>query len=162
MRQMISRENAKVKPLDAAGTARQLMKFTKMQPTLAIVLGSGFGHAVERLKVEAEVSYARLPGFPKPGVGGHSGKVLFGSYDGAPVCVLSGRSHYYEGHSMDEVTFPLRVLAEFGVRDLLLTNAAGGINRRFRAGDFMCLTDHINLMGANPLRGALPPGRERF
>ena len=159
---MISRENAKVKPLDAAGTARQLMTFTRLRPTLAIVLGSGFGHAVERLKVEAEISYAKLPGFPQLGVGGHLGKVLLGSYDGAPVCVLSGRAHYYEGHSMEEVTFPVRVMAESGVRDLLLTNAAGGINRRFRSGDFMCLTDHINLMGANPLRGELSQGQERF
>ena len=159
---MISREKSVVKPLDAAGAARQLAKLTRLRPTLAIVLGSGFGHAAERLKVEAEISYGKLTGFPRPGVGGHSGRVLLGRFDSAPVCVLSGRSHYYEGHSMDEVTFPVRVLAELGVRALLLTNAAGGSNRRFHAGDFMCLTDHINLMGANPLRGGLPAGRERF
>jgi purine-nucleoside phosphorylase len=159
---MISRKNSSESNLDAARTARQLAKRTGLRPTLAIVLGSGFGHAVERLKVEGEISYARLPGFPNPGVGGHAGKVLLGSYDAAPVCVLSGRAHYYEGHPMEVVTFPVRVLAEFGVRDLLLTNAAGGINRRFRAGDFMCLRDHINLMGANPLRGELAAGRDRF
>jgi purine-nucleoside phosphorylase len=156
------RKNSMAKPLDAIRTASQVARFTRLRPTLAVVLGSGFGHAVERLKVETEISYAKLAGFPRPGVGGHSGRVLLGSYGGAPVCVLSGRSHYYEGHSMEEVTFPVRVLAEFGVRDLLLTNAAGGINRRFRAGDFMCLTDHINLMGVNPLRGELSAGRERF
>jgi len=135
---------------------------TSLRPSLAIVLGSGFGHAVSRLRVEAEVPYAKLPGFPRPSVGGHSGKVVFGHFGTTPVCVLSGRSHYYEGHPMEVVTFPVRVLAEFGVRDLLLTNAAGGINRRFRPGDFMRLTDHINLMGANPLRGPLATGRERF
>jgi len=150
------------KSLDVKKTAGQLAKHTRLRPTLAIVLGSGFGHAVERLKLETEIPYAELTGFPKPGVGGHSGRVLLGNYGEAPVCVLSGRAHYYEGLTLDEVTFPVRVLAEFGVRDLLLTNAAGGINRRFRAGDFMCLTDHINLMGANPLREELASARERF
>lgn len=150
------------KSLDVKKTAGQLAKLTRLRPTLAIVLGSGFGHAVERLKVETEISYAELTGFPKPGVGGHSGRVLLGSYGEAPVCVLSGRAHYYEGLTLDEVTFPVRVLAEFGVSDLLLTNAAGGINRRFRAGDFMCLTDHINLMGVNPLRGEFASARDRF
>jgi purine-nucleoside phosphorylase len=117
---------------------------------------------IDRLRVEAEIAYTKLPGFPRPGVGGHQGRVVFGWYGEAPVCVLSGRAHYYEGHPMETVTFPVRVLAEFGVRDLLLTNAAGGINQRFRPGDFMCLADHINLMGANPLRGPLASGRERF
>jgi purine-nucleoside phosphorylase len=88
--------------------------------------------------------------------------VLLGHFGDAPVCVLIGRAHFYEGHSMEAVTFPIRVLAEFGARDVLLTNAAGGINRQFRPGDLMRLTDHINLMGTNPLRGPLPPGRERF
>ena len=142
--------------------ARQLAKLTELQPTLAIVLGSGFGHAAEQLKIEVEVPYAKLEGFPKLGVGGHPGKVFLGSYDGVPAFVLSGRAHYYEGYSMAAVTFPVRVLAALGLRDLLLTNAAGGINRRFRAGDFMAITDHINFMGANPLRGTMLPGQERF
>jgi purine-nucleoside phosphorylase len=114
------------------------------------------------LRVEAEIPYAKLPGFPKPGVDGHQGRMVIGWFGNAAVCVLSGRAHFYEGHPMEVVTFPVRVLAEFGVRDVLLTNAAGGINRRFRSGDFMCLTDHINLMGANPLRGPLASGPERF
>ena len=99
-------------------------------------------------------SYQTLPGFPAPRVKGHEGKVLIGRLGGTPVIVLSGRAHFYEGHSMEAVTFGVRVLAAYGIRDLLLTNAAGGVNRRFRVGEFMSLTDHINLMGANPLRGA--------
>jgi len=159
---MSSRKNSARPVLHPARTAERLKKVTRLRPTLAIVLGSGFGHAVTRLRVEAEVSYAKLPGFPQPGVGGHSGKVLFGRFGDAPVCVLSGRAHFYEGHSMEAVTFPIRVLAECGVRDVLLTNAAGGIDRRLRPGDLMRLTDHINLMGTNPLRGPVASGRERF
>lgn len=147
---------------DPARTAAQLRKLTRLRPALAIVLGSGFGHAVGRMKVEATVSYAKLSGFPRPGVGGHSGTVAFGWFGQAPVCVLSGRVHFYEGHSMEQVTFPMRVLAAFGIKDVLLTNAAGGINRKFRAGDFMGIDDHINFMGTNPLRGELASGRERF
>ena len=142
--------------------AARLEGLTRLRPPLAIVLGSGFQQVAAQLQVSVEIPYARLPGFPRPGVHGHEGKVLLGHFGNAPVLVLSGRAHFYEGHPMEAVTFPMRVLAAFGTRDVLLTNAAGGINRRFRPGDFMVLTDHINLMGANPLRGALAEGRERF
>jgi purine-nucleoside phosphorylase len=135
---------------------------TNLRPQLAIVLGSGFGPVLERVEVAKEIPYAKLPGFPQPTVQGHSGKLVLGTLGGTPVAVLSGRAHYYEGHTMAEVTFAVRALAEFGIRDLLLTNAAGGVNRRFRPGDFMRLTDHINFMGANPLRGPCPPGLTRF
>lgn len=145
-----------------AATARVLAKASALRPKLAIVLGSGFGPVLERVKVAKEIPYAKLPGFPQPTVQGHSGKLVLGTLGGTPVAVLSGRAHYYEGHSMAEVTFAVRTLAEFGIRDLLLTNAAGGVNRRFRPGDFMRLTDHINFMGANPLRGPCPPGLKRF
>lgn len=149
-------------PLNPAKTAARLTSLTSLRPRLAIVLGSGFGHAVERMRVESKIPCAKLPGFPKPGVGGHAGSIFLGCFGDAPVCVLSGRAHYYEGHAMEAVTFPVRVLAEFGITTLLLTNAGGGINRSFRPGDFMILDDHINLMGANPLRGPLAGGRERF
>jgi purine-nucleoside phosphorylase len=148
--------------LDPARTAAQLARLTRLRPTLAIVLGSGFGHAMEQMQVEARIPVAKLTGFSCPGVGGHSGTVNFGWFGAAPACVLSGRAHFYEGHSMAEITFPIRVLAAFGIKDVLLTNAAGGINTKFRAGDFMSIEDHINLMGTNPLRGELAPGRERF
>jgi purine-nucleoside phosphorylase len=133
-----------------------------LRPTLAIVLGSGFHHVVSELQVEARVAYRRLPGFPRPTVAGHAGELLLGRLGGTPVMVLSGRAHYYEGHALSVVTFAMRVLAACGVRDVLLTNAAGGLNRAFRAGDFMVLTDHINFMGANPLRGPALPDLPRF
>jgi purine-nucleoside phosphorylase len=99
------------------------------------------------------MAYGQLPGFPTVGVTGHAGKLVFGHFDKVPVVVLRGRAHYYEGHEMGRLTFPVRVLAELGVRTLLLTNAAGAVNRSFRPGDFMVVEDHINLMGVNPLRG---------
>ena len=134
--------------------AAVLKRISALRPTLAIVLGSGFHEAAAALKVDAEIPYAQIPGFPAPTVKGHAGRLLFGKLGGTPVLVLSGRAHFYEGHPMERVTFPVRALAALGIRDLLLTNAAGGINRAFRPGDFMTVTDHINFMGVNPLRGA--------
>ena len=96
------------------------------------------------------------------GVSGHAGRMVAGTFGNTPVLVLKGRTHFYEGHDMDCVTFPIRVLSEFGIRSLLLTNAAGGINRKFKPGDFMALEDHINFMGTNPLRGPAMPGLPRF
>jgi purine-nucleoside phosphorylase len=126
------------------------------------VRGSGFHHVLTELRVDRKIACARIPGFPVPGVSGHAGEIIFGKLGGTPVLVLSGRAHFYEGYSMEQVTFPIRTLAELGIRDLLLTNAAGGIDPDFRRGDFMVLTDHINLMGVNPLRGEGVPGRSRF
>lgn len=126
------------------------------------MLGSGFHHALKELRVDARIAYARLPGFPPVGVAGHSGELLIGRLSGTPVMVLSGRAHFYEGHPMSRVAFAMRVLAAAGITDVLLTNAAGGVNRSFRPGDFMRLTDHINLMGVNPLRGAPVPDLPRF
>ena len=143
-------------------TAARLNRASLLRPALAIVLGSGFHHALAELRVGQKIAYAKIPGFPKPTVSGHAGELYFGHLGKTPVLVLSGRAHFYEGHPMERVTFAVRALAAFGVRDLLLTNAAGGLNQKFRAGDFMVLTDHINLMGANPLRGPAAPGLPRF
>ena len=142
--------------------ATRLKKVSRLRPTLAIVLGSGFHHVLTGMRVEKKVSHAKIPGFPVPSVSGHAGELYFGRLGGTPVLVLSGRAHFYEGHSMERVTFAVRALAAFGIRDLLLTNAAGGINKKYRAGDFMVLTDHINLMGANPLRGGDASSPEAF
>jgi purine-nucleoside phosphorylase len=147
---------------DPKTAAAKLRKLSSLRPTLAIVLGSGFHHVLSVLKVDAEISYSKLPGFPSVGVSGHAGQLLIGHLGGTPVIVLSGRAHFYEGHPMALVTFAVRTLAAYGIRDLLLTNAAGGLNRKFRAGDFMMLTDHINLMGDNPLRGAPVADLPRF
>jgi purine-nucleoside phosphorylase len=143
-------------------TTVRLKKLSALRPTLAIILGSGFHHALSAVEVDAEISYTKLPGFLPVGVSGHAGRLVIGHLGGTPVMLLSGRAHYYEGHPMERVTFAVRALAAYGIRDLLLTNAAGGLNRAFRPGDFMVLTDHINLMGANPLRGEAVPGLPRF
>jgi purine-nucleoside phosphorylase len=147
-------------PPDAA--AARLKKLSNLRPTLGMVLGSGFNHVLEELEVDAEISYEKLPGFPPVGVKGHVGQLYIGKLGGTPVIILSGRAHFYEGHPMTLVTFAVRTLAAYGIRDLLLTNAAGGVNRTFRVGDFMTLTDHINFMGTNPLRGAEVSGMPRF
>jgi purine-nucleoside phosphorylase len=142
--------------------SEKICQISPIRPKLAIILGSGFHHITSQIKAEAEISYKQLPGFPPVGVTGHTGKLLLGCLGNTAVLVLSGRAHFYEGHAMDQVTFPVRVLAECGIRNLLLTNAAGGINKKFRVGEFMALTDHINFMGVNPLRGAATSGRPRF
>lgn len=142
--------------------AEQILSLTALRPRLAIILGSGLGNVLTAVKSEARMAYAGIAGFPSVGVAGHAGELVVGLLEKLPVIVLSGRAHYYEGHSMEEVTFAVRVLAACGVRDLLITNAAGGIRRSFRPGDFMMLEDHINLMGVNPLRGPLIPRQQRF
>ncbi len=143
-------------------TAARLSRLLRLRPRLALVLGSGFDRALNDFQMERSIPYSQLPGFPQTGVDGHAGKLLSGHLNGTPVLVLSGRAHFYEGHDPAAITFPIRTCAAFGVRDLLLTNAAGGINRRFRPGDFMTITDHINFMGANPLRGPAIAGLNRF
>jgi purine-nucleoside phosphorylase len=148
-------------PTPKAAAAR-LEQLSRLRPTLGIVLGSGFHHLPAAMTVERRIPYAKLPGVPPVGVAGHAGELILGRLAGTPVVVLSGRTHFYEGHPMERVTFATRALAEFGICDLLLTNAAGAVNRRFHPGDFMLLTDHINFMGVNPLRGETVPGRPRF
>jgi purine-nucleoside phosphorylase len=120
---------------------------------LAIVLGSAFGQIADEVLEATKVNFADLPGCAVPGVGGHAGQFLIGQLGEEDVLLQSGRLHYYEGHAMAEITFPVRVMAVFGIEKLLLTNAAGGIAADLAVGDFMRITDHINLMGENPLRG---------
>jgi len=123
-------------------------------PQVGVVLGSGLGIFAESVAEPTIVPYADIPHFKKAGVAGHAGRLVMGRIGPASVAVLQGRLHYYEGHDIGDVVFPLRVLAALGVRSLLLTNAAGGINREFLPGDLMIIRDHINLTGLNPLRGA--------
>src|ERR1043166_2204734 len=103
--------------------AARLKRLSRLRPTLAIVLGSGFQHTLRELKVEKKIPYAKIPGFPVPHVAGHAAELYFGRFGKTPVLALSGRAHFYEGHPLDRVTFAVRALAEFGIRDLLLTNA---------------------------------------
>ena len=145
-----------------ATTAALIAQRTQLRPKLGIVLGSGFGAIAQAVTVEREFPDRDLPGFPVGTVPGHAGRLIIGEWQGVPVALLAGRAHYYEGFELVESTFSTRVLAAVGVQTLLLTNAAGGINAKFRVGDFMALTDHINFMGANPLRGPEPAGLNRF
>ncbi|MBI5386226.1 MAG: purine-nucleoside phosphorylase [Verrucomicrobia bacterium] len=146
----------------AATVAASLLRRSTLRPSLALVLGSGFDKVLGRCTSVLEISYSSLPGFPRPGVAGHAGKLVLGYVARIPVAILSGRGHFYEGHSMEAVTFPVRVLAELGVKTVCLTCAAGGINSRYKAGDYMVFSDHINFMGTNPLRGWNLPGTPRF
>ena len=143
-------------------TALQIRKLSALRPRLGVVLGSGFGCNVEWLKSETTIPYSKLPGFPPVGIVGHAGELALGRVEEVPVAVLRGRTHYYEGRSMAEVTFGVRTLAALGIESLLLTNAAGAINPKFRVGDFMVLEDHINFMGVNPLRETAPAKSEKF
>lgn len=123
-------------------------------PRVGVVLGSGLGEFADQVAEKSVVEYADIPHFKKVSVAGHAGRLVLGKVGALPVAVLQGRFHYYEGHDIQDVVFPVRVLAKLGIRSLLLTNAAGGINRELRPGDLMVIRDHINLLGSNPLRGA--------
>jgi purine-nucleoside phosphorylase len=120
---------------------------------IAIVLGSGLGGFAEKVDVESTLDYAEIPNFPVTTVEGHSGKLIFGKVSGKNVVVMQGRFHYYEGYSMEELTFPVRVFKMLGIENYLLSNAAGGINPLFSVGDLMMIKDHINFFGRNPLIG---------
>jgi purine-nucleoside phosphorylase len=123
-------------------------------PRVGLVLGSGLGEFADTVAEPTVIPYAGIPHFKKAGVAGHAGRLVMGNVGPVSVAVLQGRIHYYEGHQIDDVVFPVRVLAALGIQSILLTNAAGGINREFRPGDLMIIRDHINLTGLNPLRGA--------
>jgi purine-nucleoside phosphorylase len=146
----------------AAATAALAVRLGDLRPGIAIVLGSGLGHLAERVRDAIRIPYAEIPGFHQPTVEGHRGELVVGSLAGRMVVVQSGRFHMYEGHSADEAALPVRVFASLGVRALVVTNAAGGINRRFAPGTVMLIRDHINLTGRTPLEGPALPGEERF
>lgn len=123
------------------------------QPRVALVLGSALGRFADRCEDAIPVAYSEVPHLRTPTTAGHAGRFVAGRVEGLDVLVLSGRLHYYEGYTLEEVTFPIRVLAALGVETLVLTNAAGGIDPSFAAGDLMTIDDHLNLTGVNPLRG---------
>lgn len=122
-------------------------------PEIGIVLGSGLGGLADKISDPISFPYKEIPNFPVSTVEGHSGKLIFGKLGGKNVVAMQGRFHYYEGYGMKEVTFPIRVLKLLGVKDLFVSNAAGGLNPEFRVGDIMVITDHINFFPENPLRG---------
>lgn len=126
---------------------------TRLRPRIALVLGSGLGAFADELAGRDEVAYDRIPHWPRSTAIGHAGKLVFGIVESVPVVVMSGRAHLYEGYDVKEVAFPVRVLGSMGVRSLVLTNAAGGINLSFGQGALVMISDHINLQGVNPLVG---------
>jgi len=126
---------------------------SRLQPQVGVVLGSGLGNVLKSIDVDTEIPYADIPGAKASTVVGHQGKMILGRAGKVPVVVLSGRMHFYEGYDMREVTLLARVVGRLGIRKLVVTNAAGGVNTSFKPGDLMLISDHINLMGVNPLRG---------
>jgi purine-nucleoside phosphorylase len=122
-------------------------------PKTAIILGTGLGALVEHIEDKQYIPYAEIPNFPLSTVEGHSGNLIFGTLGGKRVMAMQGRFHYYEGYDMKQVTFPVRVMKALGVETLFVSNAAGGMNKDFKVGDVMIITDHINLFPENPLRG---------
>ncbi len=140
-------------------TVAYIRSKTGYKPEIAIVLGSGLGQLGEQLQHVDAINYEELPHWKSSTAPGHSGRLLFGLLNGKEVVCMQGRLHYYEGYSMEEITYPVRVIARLGVKNLLLSNAAGGINLDFAPGDLMLITDHINFMGRNPLMG---PNEDAF
>src|SRR3989337_1878772 len=126
---------------------------TKLEPQIGIILGTGLGSLASGIKLETTVGYETIPHFPVSTVESHAGKLLFGDLSGKKVVAMQGRFHYYEGYSMQQVTFPVRVMKALGIKILIVSNACGGLNPQFKSGDLMLITDHINLQGDNPLIG---------
>jgi purine-nucleoside phosphorylase len=127
---------------------------TGIRPEIGIILGTGLGGLVKEIDVKSILSYQEIPNFPVSTVETHAGKLISGFLGRRPVIAMQGRFHYYEGYSMQQITFPVRVMKKLGINTLLISNASGGMNPKFRRGDLMVIDDHINLLGGNPLIGA--------
>lgn len=135
-------------------TARIIQSYiSEHTPEFAIILGSGLSKLKDEVEVISEIKYSHIPNFPKSTVEGHSGRLIYGKIEGRYVLMMAGRVHYYEGYSMQEVTFPIRVFHRLGIKRLILSNASGGVNPTFSIGDIMIIRDHINLFPEHPLRG---------
>lgn len=143
-------------------TAEWIKQHTSSRPQTAIILGTGLGRLAAEIEVVDAFPYSEIPNFPVSTVEGHSGRLVFGRLGGKEVMALEGRFHYYEGYNMKEVTFPVRVMYELGIKQLFVSNAAGGMNPDFEIGDLMLITDHINFMPEHPLHGPNFPTGPRF
>src|SRR2546427_9880663 len=143
----------------AQRAAEQIRSRANARPSVAIVLGSGLGAFADELTESTSLAYKEITGFAQATVEGHAGRLVIGRAGEVPIAAMQGRFHFYEGYSLEDVTFPIRVLKLLGVRTLILTNAAGSLNTEFTPGSLMVISDHINLMGVNPLIGT---NDERF
>lgn len=130
-----------------------IAEHTSFEPEYLIILGTGLGRLAEQIEVDTSISYEKIPHFPVSTVESHSGRLLFGTLGGKRVVAMQGRFHYYEGYTMQQIVFPVRVARALGVHTLLVSNACGGMNPNYRRGDIMLINDHINLIGDNPLIG---------
>ena len=139
--------------LDTTAAVTAIAATTKRRPKIAVILGSGLGGLAKEVQDATRISYADIPGFRRSTAPGHAGELVVGTLSGKDVAVMNGRIHYYEGYDIAEIGFPVRVFRAWGVRTMIITNACGGLNPAFKAGDLMVLNDHINFMGVNPLRG---------
>ena len=155
--------SAKANPIGlfdrAERAAEQIRSRANATPKVAVVLGSGLGAFADELEESTAISYKEIHGFAQATVEGHAGKLVIGKAGDVPIAAMQGRFHFYEGYPLDDVTFPIRVLKLLGVKTLILTNAAGSLNTELTPGSLMIISDHINLMGANPLIG---PNEDRF
>jgi len=143
-------------------TAAFLRSKMHTQPETAIILGTGLGSLTNEITDKYEIGYETIPNFPVSTVEGHNGKLIFGKLGNKDIMAMQGRFHFYEGYAMTEVTFPIRVMRELGIRTLFVSNAAGGMNPDFEIGDLMIITDHINFFPEHPLRGRNIPYGPRF
>ncbi len=134
-------------------TAAFIQNKISVKPTIGIILGTGLGGLVKEINIKHTISYEEIPNFPVSTVEGHSGKLIFGELGGKNVVAMQGRFHFYEGYTMQQVTFPVRVMKMLGIEKLFVSNASGGVNPEFEIGDLMIQTDHINFFGAHPLIG---------
>ncbi len=134
-------------------TTEFLIKHTSIRPKIGVVLGTGLGNLGDYVQVKDRFSYKDIPNFPFSTAPGHKGELLLGTLENKEVMVMEGRFHYYEGWTLEQITYPIRVMKAMGVEVLIISNAAGGLNPLFKAGDIMLIDDHINLMGVNPLIG---------
>jgi purine-nucleoside phosphorylase len=143
----------------AETAAQSILRRTSLRPKIALVLGSGLGAFADSLTDAARIPFHEIPAFPRSTAIGHAGQLVIGKSAAVPVAAMQGRVHLYEGYSPQQVTFPMRVFGRMGIRSVILTNAAGGINLRYQQGALVLISDHINLQGTNPLAG---PNDDRF
>ena len=139
-----------------------IRQFTTIQPRIGLILGSGLGDFANTLENADKIATSAIPHYPPSTVEGHKGYLVFGTVQGIPVIAVQGRTHFYEGHGIDRVAYVVRIMDALGVKKLIVTNAAGGVNPHFQPGDLMIIVDHINFLFQNPLRGPVVPPESRF